>query len=166
MEPLFRTETPYTFEEFNTFSNIMYYKVKKMGLKAALVAAGMLLVALLGFFIGEDKLCWIFLIAAPGFLIAMRVRVRSTRKKVWNSAKAMQDIVSYYAFYDDRVTQSNRLGKNEFFYDKLYKIVETPTHFYMMVSENQGMILKKDNCSPELTAFVQALAVKMKGEEK
>ena len=42
-------------------------------------------------------------------------------------------------------------------YDKLYKIIETKTNFYLMIADNQGYIVSKANCSQELIDFIISL---------
>ena len=52
---------------------------------------------------------------------------------------------------------NNTLGFTTIPYDKLYRVVETPTNFYLMIARNQGMVIVKENCSAELIAFLQKL---------
>ena len=51
-------------------------------------------------------------------------------------------------------------------YDKIYKIYETKTNFYIMLSSNMGINIIKANCSDELIEFLSALKVKVDGVAK
>lgn len=42
-------------------------------------------------------------------------------------------------------------------YRQIYRIVETKTNFYIMLSRNQGIIIVKANCLPELIGFLTQL---------
>ena len=78
-------------------------------------------------------------------------------KKAYYANTAMQDIVLTYSFYPDHVETNNTLGFTTIPYDKLYRVVETPTNFYLLIARNQGMVIVKENCSAELIAFLQKL---------
>jgi len=49
-------------------------------------------------------------------------------------------------------------------YEELYKIIETPTNFYLMLSPQHGSIVIKENCSDELLMFLDQLKTRMDKE--
>ena len=57
-------------------------------------------------------------------------------------------------FYSDFVSWHHKLGDNKIEYKDLYRIIETKDNNYLMIAKNQGLILKKENCSKELQEFL------------
>ena len=43
------------------------------------------------------------------------------------------------------------------FYKDLYEILETKDNFYLMLSQNQGVIIIKENCNKKLIEFIEGL---------
>ena len=42
-------------------------------------------------------------------------------------------------------------------YEKLYKIIETETNFYLMISKTQGFVLVKNNMPEGLVEFIKTI---------
>ena len=68
------------------------------------------------------------------------------------------DDVWYYGFFEDYMEQTSRKGVTKIYYNQMYEIIETDTHFYPMIGKNNGFIIRKENCRPELIAFLQGKA--------
>lgn len=79
-------------------------------------------------------------------------------KKTYESNKAMKrNPVSTVYFYNEHLTETNSKGVVNLAYADIYKIVETKTNFYIMLAKNNGIIIVKQNCTPELIIFLQNL---------
>lgn len=72
------------------------------------------------------------------------------------------DDVWYYGFFEDYMEQTSRKGVTKIYYNQMYEIIETDTHFYPMIGKNNGFIIRKENCRPELIAFLHGKARELK----
>ena len=69
----------------------------------------------------------------------------------------MHGMVNHYLLYEDRIEQVNSLGTVSVKYDQLYRILENKSAFYLMVANNQGILIDKEKCSAELLKFLEEL---------
>ena len=76
-------------------------------------------------------------------------------RKMFRQTKAAQGLVNEYEFFDDCFNNSNANGQSTLTYDKLFKVLETRTHFYLMLSKVQGYIIAKDEAPAGFTEFMQ-----------
>ena len=157
MKLLFETKSEYTYDEYPKFSRTVQNKVQRLWLLQLAMVAAFLVLAWLGWKKGST------VEAIAGIIVAVLIPVifylvnSWVIKRLYQSNHALQGQVSTFRFYRDHFEQDNALGHTSIPYDELTEIVETKTNFYLMVDKNQGMILIKENCTPELTAFVQNL---------
>ena len=79
-------------------------------------------------------------------------------KKIYNSNTLMKDAEVEYTFYEPCFSSNDPSGKSRVDYEKLHKIVETKTNMYLMISENQGFMLKKSEMPSGLEAFLRKKA--------
>ena len=80
-------------------------------------------------------------------------------KKVYQSNKVLQNAVSTYTFYEAYFTETNEFDHTKLEYQKLDKIIETKTNFYLMISKNQGFILTKENFPEGLIEFLRSIQI-------
>ena len=80
-------------------------------------------------------------------------------KKVWNSNKVAQNMNVRFDFYDTYFTEINDNGETRLEYDKLHKVIETKTNFYLMIAKNQGFILNKSNFPEGLEDFLRNIKI-------
>ena len=64
------------------------------------------------------------------------------------------------SLFDDHFESQTDTEQSTVSYNKLYKIIETPTHFYFMYAKNQGIIIAKEG--EAMTDFVLKLKEKYK----
>lgn len=152
--PLFQTQTTYTFAEYRRYSRALQNKVMHRPLVIAVMMACLVLLALLS---DDNSMRVAFLLVAVLTPLIFSLIGSWMEKKAYYANTAMQDIVLTYSFYSDHVETNNTLGFTTIPYDKLYRVVETPTNFYLMIARNQGIVIVKENCSAELIAFLQKL---------
>ena len=100
-------------------------------------------------------------VALPMFLdIMMKKQVT----KAYNDNANTQGINTSLTFYDNYYEGHSEIGDNKYLYEELYKIIETPTNFYLMLSPQHGSIVIKENCSEELLMFLDRLKTRMDKE--
>ena len=76
-------------------------------------------------------------------------------RKIFRQTKVAQDIVNEYDFFDEYFSYRNTNGQGTMAYDKLFKVIETRTHFYLMLSKVQGYTIAKDEAPAGFTEFMQ-----------
>ena len=82
----------------------------------------------------------------------------------WKKNPLMKNSEEYYIFFDDRIEISHSAGKTVLPFDKLYKIIETGSSFYIMAGRGQGLILSKSECSDELIRFMEEKKLIVEGK--
>ena len=149
MEPLFKTTTIYTYDEFKKFNAAV---MKKRG--AWTIIIGLEILFLLCNLILQTVWMWIFIAVYPIIFIVMK---NIEIKKVYNSNKFAQDIEVNIDFYDTYFTVKTENSDAKIEYDKLHTTIETKTNFYLMIAKNQGYMLSKENMSDEFQSFVRKI---------
>ena len=155
MQPLFTTYSDYTLQEYRRFIRTIHIKVLKTPIRLLILLALILLIAYqtsdgsikIGLVIG--------LIICPFVLILIS---RNRSKKAFEEMEKLGSVHSDFNFYDDHAESINKLGNTDLEYDKIFRIIETKTNFYIMMTRQQGALIIKKNCSPELIAFLQSKA--------
>ena len=148
MECLYKTTTKYSFEEYKKFNGAV------MNQKYIIIV---LIIALLLIFTGgiilENKLLIIFSIIYPIlFWGAKNIGI----KRVFNSNKLLQNSEISFEFYEDFFEIKHENGDEKIPYNKLSKIIETKTNFYLMIAKNQGYILIKEGMPEGLGEFINS----------
>ena len=72
---------------------------------------------------------------------------------------ALQNAEVNFEFYNDYFTETNEYGNTKLEYNKLHKIIETKTNFYLMIAKNQGFILVKENFPEGLEEFLRNIKI-------
>lgn len=76
-------------------------------------------------------------------------------RKLFRQTKVAQDIVNEYDFFDEYFVNRNRNGQGTMAYNELFKVIETRTHFYLMLSKVQGYTIAKAEAPANFTEFMQ-----------
>lgn len=160
MEPLFTTKTPYTMEEFMRFSEQIGLKSKRFVRTRLMLFTAIILLAVVALLNRSYGMAIGFAIGGVLFPFVLVSSFRSNVRRTYNSNALIRDAVCTLSFYEQHMAGDDPTGHAEYTYDKLYSIVETDTNFYIMISENQGSIVIKQNCTPELISFIQELKQK------
>ena len=156
---LFTTGIKNTFEEFQMFNNTIR-KIRKLDIISNVmyvILGGSLLVS--GFMTMQSGDTWDVLAFLPSVLFVALIKPlrKKSMERVWRDSDEADD-VWYYGFFEDYMEQTTRKGMNRIYYNQLYEIIETETHFYPMVGKNSGYLIRKENCRPELIAFLHEKA--------
>lgn len=160
MEPLFTTKTTYTLDEYMRYSTHISMKNKRFARTMILLAVTIVMLALLSFLNKSYGVATGFVAGGLLFPFILTANFRSSVKRTYNSNALLRGAVCTFRFYEEHMAGDDPTGHAEYTYDKLFSIVETKTNFYIMISENQGSIVIKENCSPEMIAFIQEIKQK------
>ena len=160
-EPLFTTYTEYTYEEYKKMCSVIRNKIQKMNLRIIAVFVA-LFISFICLFLQKDYgVALSFFIAALAFPVVVNIVLKLSVFKAWKTNKILKNMTSRYSFFEDHFEVDNKLGHSSIFYNNIFKILETGTNMYIMISGNQSMIIINNNCSPELLAFLQTIHVKI-----
>lgn len=150
MEPLFKTETKCTYEEYAKF-----YKVALSSYHLWVILVIFGVISLIAGIITKksDYFAYLFtdIILIPIIYFAFKFAI----KKEYNSNKAIHDSVSTFLFYEDYVIEKTKFGEQKVEYKLFYNTIETIDNFYLMMGKNQGYILIKSNMSDDLIKFLR-----------
>ena len=156
--PLYQTETVYTEAEYLRFAKTVQLRVGKLRLKAAAVILCFFVLALFSLADANRQFALFYGIAAVLFPLLLWGISHRRLKQAYASNKSLQGMRYEIRFYKDHMETAGSIGHSSVYYDKLFRVLETERNFYLMVSRNQGVVLIKANCTPELIQFVRGLA--------
>lgn len=144
-----------SFEEYKKFNHAV--RISQPGRRMKLVVTALILLALAGFFwwmLGFKFACiacaiWT-LAAALGLLKAQR-----SVRKAWDSNALLRENEQILHFTDDGLEVTTGSGSARVDYGKIYRLIETKTHFYIMTAINAGSGFPKEMCTPEQQVFIR-----------
>lgn len=161
----FETRTELTLEEYKRFDKWMHKNLT--GMNRIFMVAKIILIALcliLAVFswnkgdvvrtVGELVLA---VLIFPVFALVHTISAQRTYQMI---QKQQDGAAQVYRLYSDHIEQMRAQGNTQIAYNKLYKIAETETNFYLMLSKMQGVILVKKNCDEQTIAFLHTLVQK------
>ena len=157
MQPLFEAETVITYEVYEKFGKTLARKNKRVVIYWVSVAVLWLALAVAWYARGNVTAALIMLLAALAIPFFAKYRMKRSRRRAWDSNKMLHDVRAHYAFYEDHVEQSSKLGNTRYDYKLLYRILETADAFYLLASTNQGLVVSKAECSEALCAFIRGI---------
>ena len=151
MDCLYKTKTINTFEEYKRFSRRLLCNKRSI-----------IIYALAGTFLIVDGIVldnfWFIAFAIIYPLLIWLLHNRQV-KKVFKTNKALQNAEANFEFYNDYFSETNEYGNTKLEYNKLHKIIETKTNFYLMIAKNQGFILVKENFPEGLEEFLRNIKI-------
>ena len=148
MDSLFHTTSKNTFDEYKKY--VLTLQKKRLILTISLLVVFFCIV---GYFT-KHTLFYVAAVIVPFLEYFSTVR---PLKKLYYSNKLAVDAVLEYDFYDTYFTKKSVAGEDRIEYDKLAKIIETKTNFYLMLALNQGYMLKKEGMPKGLAEFIRKL---------
>ncbi len=149
MEPLFEMKTVYTRKEHIAFNFAVAKKAKSFPILIVLCV----LVFLAGIFLNEP----IWIAISVILLIEMPLLTYISARRNYSSNKLIQNAEITCKFYDDRLIEETASGNTTILYNQILKILETKSHFYIMIARNQGISIPKADISEELEAHIKEL---------
>lgn len=102
-----------------------------------------------------DIMLFIFIVLGVYMNYAYTYGMDRRARKLFRQTKVAQDIVNEYDFFEEYFVNRNRNGQGTMAYNELFKVIETRTHFYLMLSKVQGFIIAKSEAPANFTEFMQ-----------
>lgn len=163
MEPLFTTQFAYTLEEYTKF-NIEMTKRQRVIINILLLLFPICM-GVINYFPYRNIKSSIIptilaLICSIISFIIIHMSFKKAAKKVYYSDKTLDSNISNYEFFENEFKETDLHGSSKHTYSELTQIIETKTNFYLMISNIQGYLISKSNCSPELIEFLQGVKTK------
>jgi len=149
-----KTTVKFTYEEYKRFSLTI---MKKALTKSAIGLVILLLFAAILFGMNNSKLSALLCAFVVLYTFMLVFKINSQIKKTYESNELLKDITQTIEFYEKHFVAKSDKSETTVEYEKLYKVVENKTNFYLMIADNQGYIVSKANCSGDLIDFIIAL---------
>ncbi len=145
-----------SFEEYVRFNRVVRNTLGRRRLKTAVLSV--LLLAIVAFLcVMREFVIACAFIGAWAASIALSFAVtRSNIKKAWNTNAALRENETKIRFTESGIEIASSVGQARLDYDRIYRLIETDTHFYLMTAINMGSGFPKDLCTPEQQAFIRA----------
>ena len=161
MEPLFIVKHQNNEDEFVRFNRAVatqfgHRKLALIVVNIMLLCAIFAAVSIMMFTDNmPDIMLFIFIALGVYMNYAYTFGMDRRARKLYQQTKAAQDIVNEYDFFDEYFVNRNRNGQGTMAYNELFKVIETRTHFYLMLSKVQGFIIAKSEAPANFTEFMQ-----------
>ena len=149
-----KTTVKFTYEEYKRFSLTI---MKKALTKSAIGLVILLLFAAILFGMNNSKLSALLCAFVVLYTFMLVFKINSQIKKTYESNELLKDIEQTIEFYEKHFIAKSDKSETTVEYEKLYKVIENKTNFYLMIADNQGYIVSKANCDNELIEFINKL---------
>ena len=161
MEPLYQTSAVLTLEEYRSY---VYALRGRRTILLTVIAEVLFLLEVLLFSNWASKLfaAVVFLL----FPLAIWLILNWNTKRIFTSNQLQNGAQTQLFFYEDHLEQITPSGTLRVAYHQLYRVVETKTHFYLMVGRGQGIIVVKANCLSGLIDFLGQLKITVEGRNR
>jgi len=151
---LHKTSVRFTYEEYKRFSLTI---MKKALTKSAIGLLILLLFAAILFGMNNPKMSALLCAFVVLYTFMLIFKINSQIKKTYESNELLKDITQTIEFYEKHFVAKSDKSETTVEYEKLYKVIENKTNFYLMIADNQGYIVSKTNCDNELIEFINKL---------
>lgn len=153
MEPLFQSQTEYTFEEYKKYNRLILYKVKRVNKTIIILEIILLVIAVLT----RDLTYVVGALIVP---LIFKLMFRLQEKNAYRKNPQLHDILITHRFYNDFIEQESKLGTVTVYHYQIQDVLETQTNFYLMTANNGTLMIVKKNCSAELLDHLEQLKEK------
>ena len=154
----FEVSTQYTLDEQKHFHRALLFRRRFSLIIAAL---GMVVLTGMAVYYGVLYGIEVFLRLLPytavyaGFVVLMLWLLERSSVKAWKTKEITKDAVIRFRFTEDYVEVNGAGTDGIYTYDKFLKLVESKTHFYPMITDNMGFVIRKDACTTEQQTFIR-----------
>ena len=152
-----KTAVKFTYEEYKRFSLTI---MKKALTKSAIGLVILLLFAAVLLGMNNFKMSALLCAFVVIYTFMLVFKVNNQIKKTYESNELLKDITQTIEFYENNFIAKTDKSEATVEYEKLYKVIENKTNFYLMIGDNQGYIVSKANCDNELIEFIYKLKQK------
>lgn len=154
MDSLYSTTITLTYEEYRRFeltllfnrSNILWFIIPQVWC---------------WFFWGltNNFFCMVISIIHAIIILILLIVLYIYSKKIWEADNFVHNMNIKLDFYDAYLVGTDKYGETRLEYNKLHKIIETKTNYYLMTEKFKGIILKKSNFPEGLADFLKNLKI-------
>ena len=158
MEPLFQSQTEYTFDEFKRYNREILYKVRKVNKTIIMLEVILLVVAFL-----TKNLTY----AASALLVLLIFKLTFSlqEKRAYRKNPQLHNMIMTHRFYGDYIEQESKFGVVTIFHYQIRDVLETRTNFYLLTASNGTIMIVKEHCSEALLEHLGKLKVIKMGAE-
>ncbi len=144
-----------SFEEYKRFNRAVHAAAP--GARVRIIVSVLIILVLAGlvwWMLGFGFACIAYAVWA---LIAalMLLKAKHSVRKAWDSNALLRENAQTLRFTDDGLEVTTGSGSAHMEYDKIYRLIETKTHFYIMTAVNAGSGFPKEMCTSEQQAFIR-----------
>lgn len=144
-----------SFEEYKRFTHAVRAFRPRRRLKLAVTALIIVvLAAAVWWTLGFRYACIAYAVWAIFAALVFWKADRSVRK-AWESNALLRESEQSFRFTDSGLDVTTGSGSAHVDYDKIYRLIETKTHFYIMTAINAGAGFPKEMCTSEQQAFIR-----------
>ena len=147
-----KTTIKLTYEEYKRFSLAI---MKKALTKSSVGLLILLLFASILKGMNNSKIAAFLCVFVMVYVFILIFKVNSQIKKTYESNELFKGITQTIEFYEKHFVAKSDKSETTVEYEKLYKVIENKTNFYLMIADNQGYIVSKANCDNELIEFIK-----------
>ena len=151
MEPLFQSQTEYTFNEYKKYNRLMLYKVRNVNKTIIIFEVLLLIVA----FVTKNMTYVLGALLVP---IIFKVVFYLQEKRAYKRNPRLHNMMMTHRFYEDRIEQESSLGNVVVYHYQIRDIYETNTNYYLITQNNGTKMIVKENCSIDLLAHLRQLS--------
>lgn len=149
---LYTTEIEITKDKFYKYNLLIQMRIYRLPL---VIALEMAVVLFLAFIVPVPSLKESFILVAFLTLVFICILYWLLYQQAYKKMLRMQGMHYRITFGSVHLEQEGISGTLKLPYEKIYRIIETDHHFYIMLSKSNGIIIQKDNCSAELAQFIK-----------
>ena len=151
---LYSTTTTLTYEEYRRFelmllfnrSNIFWIVIPQVW---CWFLSGLI----------KSIFCMVISIIHAIIILILLITLHIYSKKTWEADNFVKNMNLKLDFYDSYLVGTDKYGETRLEYNKLHKIIETKTNFYLMTEKFKGIILNKSNFPEGLADFLNNLKI-------
>ena len=151
-----RITTLLTEEVYKRFSWAILIRRKGFVLYIIILIVGLLAYVMLSPL--EEKIMSVILfppIFASMYYFGMNYKI----KKAYQKNPLFQNMEVTLIFDRESFVAQNKRGEFHYTYDDIVKVIMTKQDFYILIGENTGFAIEKENCSPEALEFLLELHI-------
>ena len=154
MDFLYSTTITLTYEEYRRFElMLLFNRSNILWIAIPQIWCWFLSVLIKSFF------CMVISIIHAIIILILLIALHIYSKKIWEADNFAHNMNIKLDFYDGYLVGTDKYGETRIEYNKLHKIIETKTNFYLMTENFKGIILNKSNFPEGLADFLKNLKI-------
>lgn len=150
MEPMFQSQTEYTFDEYKKYNREILYKVKNVNKTIIIFEVVLLILA----FVTKDLTYAFGALLVP---LIFKLMFYFQEKSAYKRNPQLHNMIMTHRFYEDYIEQESKLGIVTIYHYQIQNVLETKTNYYLLTGNNGTIMIVKENCSVDLLAHLRKL---------